>query len=395
MKTSEILLIDDESINLQALKNALSGHFGIKACKSGRAAFAMLQAGFIPDMVLLDISMPEMDGYETLELIYSIPEFREIPVIFVTALDGYMDEEKGFKLGAVDYITKPIRPSIVLERVKVHLELKAARDLLSEKNLWLEEEVTKRVKENQLIQEAALDVISQLVETRDYDTGDHISRTKLYVELLARTLSKTDKYKNYLTEDRIRQIAKASVFHDIGKIGIPDMVLMKPTKLTPEEYELMKTHCMIGVKAIQKALNKYLHMANGNAVDEKPSLIRFFDEAIGIIKYHHEKWDGTGYPTGLAGEEIPISARLMMMADIFDALTSHRVYKEPWPFEQAVGWIECNAGVFFDPELVVAFMSEKNAFYEILIDYQDDIGQNELKETLWDYRRGAHETNQL
>lgn len=395
MKTSEILLIDDESINLQALKNALSGHFSIKACKSGSGAFAMLQSGLIPDLILLDISMPEMDGYQTLELIYSVPEYREIPVIFVTALDSYMDEEKGFKLGAVDYITKPIRPSIVLERVKVHLELKAARDLLSVKNLWLEDEVNRRVSENQLIQEAALDVISQLVETRDYDTGNHISRTKLYVDVLARNLAKTDKYKAYLTEERIQLITKASVFHDIGKIGIPDMVLMKPSKLTDAEYELMKTHCMIGVRAIQKALNKYLHISNGSLIDEKPSLIRFFDEAIDIIKCHHEKWDGTGYPAGLSGEQIPISARIMMMADIFDALTSHRVYKEPWAFEASVDWITSHSGIFFDPAVVAAFTSERKAFKTILIDYQDDISQDEPQETLWDYRRGAHGPNQL
>lgn len=390
MKTSEILLIDDESINLQALKNALSGHFGVKACKSGSSAFAMLQSGFMPDLILMDISMPDMDGYQTLELIYSIPEYREIPVIFVTALDSYMDEEKGFKLGAVDYITKPIRPSIVLERVKVHLELKAARDLLSVKNLWLEEEVNRRVSENQLIQEAALDVISQLVETRDYDTGNHISRTKLYVELLARNLAKTDKYKSYLSEERIQQIAKASVFHDIGKIGIPDMVLMKPSILSEAEYELMKTHCMVGVRAIQKALNKYLQVSSGNVADEKPSLIRFFDEAIGIIKSHHEKWDGTGYPVGLSGEEIPIAARIMMMADIFDALTSHRVYKAPWAFEEAEEWIIKNSGIFFDPEVVAAFISEKKVFRAILVEYQDEVSQDEPQETLWDYRRGAH-----
>ncbi len=395
MKTSEILLIDDESINLQALKNALSNHFGIKACKSGRAAFAMLQSGCIPDLILLDISMPEMDGYETLELLYSIPEFKQIPIIFVTASDNYMDEEKGFQLGAVDYITKPIRPSVVLERVKLHLELKSVRDLLNEKNKWLEEEVNRRVNENQLIQEAALDVISQLVETRDYDTGNHIYRTRLYVELLARTLSKTEKYKDSLSEYKIQQIAKASIFHDIGKIGIPDTVLMKPAKLTDEEYELMKTHCMIGVRAIQKALKKYLNTFNGDTLEEKPSLIRFFDEAIEIIKYHHEKWDGTGYPTGLAGEDIPISARMMMLADIFDALTSHRVYKEPWSFDEAVEWIESNAGIFFDPDLVAVFFSEKDNFYEILINYQDDFGQDELKDILWDYRRGAHERIQL
>lgn len=395
MKTSEILLIDDESINLQALKNALSGHFSIKACKSGSGAFSILQSGFKPDLILLDISMPEMDGYQTLELIYSVPEYRDIPVIFVTALDSYMDEEKGFKLGAVDYITKPIRPSVVLERVKVHLELKAARDLLSEKNMWLEEEVSRRVKENQLIQEAALDVISQLVETRDYDTGNHISRTKLYVEVLARNLAKTDKYKTYLTEERILEITKASVFHDIGKIGIPDTVLMKPSKLNDGEYELMKTHCMIGVRAIQKALSKYLLVSNSIVVDEKPSLIRFFDEAIGIIKCHHEKWDGTGYPSGLSGEEIPISARIMMMADIFDALTSHRVYKAPWPFDEAVEWITSNAGTFFDPDVVAAFIAEEKAFKTILIDYQDDVSQDEPQKTVWNYRRGAHGSKQL
>ncbi len=394
MKTSEILVIDDESINLQAIRNALSGHFSIKACKSGAEAFAMLKSGMIPDLILLDISMPEMDGYETLELIYSVSEFKEIPVIFVTASDSFSDEEKGFQMGAVDYITKPIRPTIVLERVKVHLELKAARDILNMKNFWLENEIYQKISENQLIQEAALDVISQLVETRDYNTGNHISRTKMYVELIARTLSKTEKYKNYLTEDYIQQVVKASVLHDIGKIGIPDMVLMKPTKLTPEEYELMKSHCIIGVRSIQKALHKYIQNMENKHMNERPSLIRFFDEAIRIVNFHHEKWDGTGYPEGLKGEEIPISARMMMLADIFDALTSVRVYKAAWSFEASAEWIESHSGTFFDPEIVAVFISRKSDFYQILVDYQDDSSQDELKDTLWDNGRGTYETKE-
>lgn len=384
MTCAEILIIDDETINLQALRNALVGDFTVKACKSGEAAYSMLLSGLRPDLILLDISMPEMDGYETLEHIYSVPEFKNIPIIFVTALDSNTDEEKGFKMGVVDYITKPIRPTIVLERIKVHLELKAARDALSTKNQWLEEEVERRVSENQLIQEATLDMISQLIETRDFETGNHINRTKLYVEILARRLKKHPKYASELTEENIQRIVKASVLHDIGKIGIPDMVLMKPTRLKPEEFELMKSHCSIGAKAIQKALGKYFKKTTGYSPEEKPSLLIFFEEAIRIIMNHHEKWDGTGYPLGVKGEEIPLSARMMTLADIFDALTTHRVYKEAWSFESSVEWIISNSGIFFDPEIIEAFIADNKAFHEVLTTVSDDTEEHEMKENLWE-----------
>jgi putative two-component system response regulator len=384
MMCAEILIIDDETINLQALRNALVGDFTVKACKSGEAAYSMLLSGLRPDLILLDISMPEMDGYETLERIYSLPEFKNIPIIFVTALDSNTDEEKGFQMGVVDYIIKPIRPAIVLERVKVHLELKAARDALSTKNQWLEEEVERRVSENQLIQEATLDMISQLIETRDFETGNHINRTKLYVEILARRLKKHPKYAPELTEENIQRIVKASVLHDIGKIGIPDMVLMKPTRLKPEEFELMKSHCSIGAKAIQKALGKYFKNTTGYSPEEKPSLLIFFEEAIRIIMNHHEKWDGTGYPFGVKGEAIPLSARMMTLADIFDALTTRRVYKEAWSFESAVEWITSNSGIFFDPEIIEAFIADKDAFHEVLTTVSDDTEEHEIKENLWE-----------
>lgn len=382
MKRSEILIIDDEAINLQALRSALAEHYSVKACKSGEAAFNMLNAGLKPDLILLDISMPELDGYQTLELIHGKPEYNAIPIIFVTALDSSTDEEKGFKMGVVDYITKPIKPTSVLERVKVHLELKEARDSLNRKNQWLEEEVKRRVSENQLIQEATMDIISQLVETRDYETGNHIQRTKLYVEILARRLSQSEKYKKILDEETILRIAKASVLHDIGKIGIPDTVLLKPTKLKEEEYELMKTHCVIGAKAIRNAFSKYFQTTTGFTKDERPSMNSFLEEAINIILNHHEKWDGTGYPNGIAGEKIPISARIMMLADIFDALTSERVYKKAWPFEKAVDWIVNNSGIYFDPEVVEAFLQKKDAFHNVLVTIIDE--EQGDKEYLWD-----------
>lgn len=367
MKKPEVLIVDDEPINLSVLRNLLCPFFLVRACKSGEEVLRLLSSGSRPDLILLDILMPGLDGYDTLSGIRENPENLDIPVIYITALDSLADEEKGFSLGAVDYITKPFRAPVVLERIRVQLELKQARDLLKDRNDWLQHEVDRRVKENRLIHDLALNMITQLVETRDTDTANHIIRTKIYIEILAGHLRKMDKYRDLLTEERLDNIISASALHDIGKIGIPDSILLKPGKLTPEEFERMKTHCRIGSEAIRSAMDKVRYKDTGEAGDSSPSQYQFFTEAEKIAASHHERWDGSGYPDSLKGDGIPLAAQLMALADVFDALTTVRIYKKAWSMEDAYEHIVSERGRHFSPDIVDAFMAERAAFEHTLM----------------------------
>lgn len=363
MNRAEILIVDDEPINLTVLRNLLTQHYVVRACKSGADALSLLDSGRKPDLILLDIVMPDLSGYDTLLRLKETKENRDIPVIFISALDSVDDEEKGFHLGAVDYISKPFRPVIVLERIRVHLELKKIRDQLKVRNEKLEIEVSRRVRENTLIHEATLNMLTQLVETRDGETKNHIIRTKSYVEILARRLKLDPKYELYLTEECIMNISNASSLHDIGKIGIPDSILLKPGSLSSEEYSIMKNHCRIGARAIHSVLEK-THLSGTLDDEEELHAIPqdFFEKAENIALYHHEHWDGSGYPVGLSGEQIPLSARIMALVDVFDALTNRRVYKEAWPIAGAVDYILSQRGKYFCPDIVDAFISELPVF---------------------------------
>ena len=373
-----ILIVDDEPVNLSVLSNTLSTGFQVRACKSGEDALRAVTIKPKPDLILLDIIMPGLDGYEVLTKLQQDPKTKEIPVIFITALDSTVDEEKGFRLGAVDYITKPFRPAIVAERVRVHLELKQARDFLKDQNSWLEEEVARRFEENQLVQDVSMSVISGLTETRDIDTGDHILRTQAYVEILGRRLQRNPKYSGRLNETYLMSIVKASPLHDVGKIGIPDSILLKPGALTEEEFEIMKTHCQIGGNAIRGAINRVILANSGKVRDSKPMSLIFLEEAELIAVYHHEKWDGSGYPFGLKELEIPLSARLMALADVFDALTRFRIYKPPWSVDAAIDYIISQKGIHFDPDIVEAFEDERCSFERIHLIMGDT--QEEMEE---------------
>lgn len=370
MKKHEISIVDDEPINLMILKKLLSPSFLIRAYKSGEELIQAVEKGKKPDLILMDIMMPGMDGYETLSELRKNPDNHAIPVIYISALDSLVDEEKGFRLGAVDYIIKPFRPGIVLARVNAHVELKQARDRLKNQNEWLEAEVKRRMVENQLIQDTTLNVFAELVETRDNDTANHVLRTQNYVRIIAERLQKSDKYKNRLADDAIERIVKAAPLHDIGKIGIPDAILLKPGKLDFDEYEVMKTHCKIGGNAIRLAINKTL--SGNNSENEKGEItaLYFLEEAEKIMNYHHERWDGKGYPEELYGDAIPISARIMALADVFDALTTVRPYKKAWSMEAVVDYILEQKGMQFDPDVVDAFENEVEAFRDVLVNYQ-------------------------
>ena len=354
-----ILIVDDVPENLSVLGELLQPTYRVRAANSGARALQIANSPPPPDLILLDVMMPGMDGYQVLRELRDNATTRDIPVIFVSAMDGTDDEEKGLDLGAVDYITKPIRPAIVLARVRAQLELKRARDILSDHNAYLEQEVARRMAENQLIQEVSIHALAHLAETRDPETGNHLRRTQEYVRTLARGLKHHPRFSHYLDERTIGQLAQSAPLHDIGKVGIPDHILLKPGKLTPDEWAIMKTHAEIGAEAIAQAI----------ADSARP--VEFLQIAQEIARGHHEKWDGSGYPRGLAGDGIPISARLMALADVFDALICARVYKPPMPYEEAYSIIVSGSGTHFDPDVVDAFIREFDTFKRIADNYAE------------------------
>jgi putative two-component system response regulator len=357
--TPLVLIVDDNPENLTVIGELLQPGHGVRVANSGPRALALARAEPRPDLVLLDVMMPGMDGYEVLAQLRAHAATAQIPVIFLTALDDVADEERGLMLGAVDYITKPARPAILLARVRSQLELKHARDLLHDRNAVLEAEVARRMGENQRIQDISIHALARLAEIRDPETGHHILRTQAYVRALARRLQSHPRFASVLDDRTIAHLAKSAPLHDIGKVGIPDHILLKPGKLDAQEWELMKEHARYGAEAIEQAERDVAHP------------VPFLEFAKQIARHHHERWDGRGYPDGLAGEEIPVAARLMAIADVFDALISRRVYKPAFPQDQAYEMIVSERGRQFDPDVVDAFIEEFPTLCGIAAHYVD------------------------
>jgi putative two-component system response regulator len=354
-----VLIVDDTPDNLALMTGVLKDTYKTKVANNGERALRVAATLPLPDLILLDIMMPGIDGYEVCSRLKADPLTADIPVIFLTAKAEIEDEQKGFDVGCVDYITKPISPPIVLARVKTHLLLKSARDFLKDQNAFLEEEVARRTREVQMVQDITIMAMGSLAETRDNDTGNHIRRTQHYVRALAEELRSTEKFTRLLDDAMIELIYKSAPLHDIGKVGIPDHILLKPGKLTPDEFEIMKTHTTLGRDAILSA---------ERLLNSPSSFLRYARE---IAYCHQEKWDGSGYPEGLAGERIPLAARLMAVADVYDALISKRVYKPAFTKEDAVEIIRKGAGQHFDPEVVDAFLAITHRFAEIAAVFED------------------------
>jgi putative two-component system response regulator len=354
-----VLVVDDIPENLSLLGTLLKDDYRVKVANSGEKALRIARSETPPDLVLLDIMMPGMDGYEVCRQLKMDEATRHIPVIFLTARTETEDENHGFALGAVDYITKPISPPIVRARVKNHLELKAAADFLRDKNAYLEQEVSRRTEEVRAIQEVTILALASLAETRDTDTGHHLLRTQQYVRLLAQKLKNHPRFAEYLSDKNIALLYKSAPLHDIGKVGIPDRILFKPGRLDPEEFDIMKTHTTIGRDAIEHA-----ERSLGASVD-------YLRIAKGLILHHQEKWDGSGYPDGLSGDAIPVYARLMAVADVYDALISSRVYRKGLLHEQVVQIIIDGKGSHFDADIVDAFVQAQDEFREIARHYDD------------------------
>jgi len=355
-----VLVVDDTPDNLSLMSGLLKDQYKVKIANNGERALKVVMTGTPPDIILLDIMMPVMDGYETCRHLKENPETRDIPVIFLTAKAEVEDEMKGFELGAVDYITKPISPPIVLARVHTHLQLKRVRDYLKDQNEFLENEVQKRTQEVVAVQEVTILAMASLAETRDNDTGNHIRRTQFSIRALAEKLRNHERFRHLLNDDKtIDLLFKSAPLHDIGKVGIPDAILLKPGRFTPEEFKIMKSHTTLGRDAIL-------------AAERRLGLeLPFLAYAKEIAYTHQEKWDGTGYPEGLSGDDIPISGRLMAVADVYDALICRRIYKEGMPHEKAVGIILESKGSHFDPDIVDAFMEVAGEFKEIAKRFED------------------------
>jgi putative two-component system response regulator len=348
-----VLVVDDVPENLTVLGELLCRDYTVRAANSGAAALRLAAVQPAPDLILLDLMMPVMDGYEVMQRLRADPGTRDIPVICVTALNATEEEERGLSYGAADYITKPLRPPVVLARVRSQIELKRARDRLNNQNAFLEAEVTRRMRENQMVQQASIHALARLAETRDPETGNHLLRTQEYVRRLGQLLRHHPRFAADLNDESIDLLAKSAPLHDIGKVGIPDYILLKPGRLDGTEWEIMKTHARIGAEAIERAER------------DSNQPLAFLATAKQIARHHHERWDGTGYPDGLAGDAIPIAARLMALADVFDALISRRVYKEPFAYQLARDMISASSGTHLDPAVVDGFMSDFTAFCAI------------------------------
>lgn len=338
-----ILIVDDVPDNIEVLSGILRPSYRVLASTSGQSALRLLEGGVLPDLILLDVMMPGMDGYETCRAIKANPRTLDIPVIFVTARGEETDEERGFSCGAVDYLTKPVKPRVALARVSTHLSHSRLQH-------QLESLVAKRTEELYDTRLQIIRTLARAAEFKDNETGMHVVRMSKITRLLASSLD--------LDSTWVDLLYNAAPMHDIGKIGIPDSILLKPGKLTDDELAIMRTHAEIGARIIGAGNGALLQLAANVALT------------------HHEKWDGSGYPHGLKGTDIPLEGRLVAIADVFDALTSVRPYKKAWPLSEALAWIEGASGSHFEPDLVTAFMKIAPQAADISLRYQDLPSQN-------------------
>ncbi len=339
-----ILLVDDIAENIDILNNVLTPHYHTKVALNGEKTLKIASSANPPDLILLDVMMPGLSGYEVCQRLKENPDTREIPVIFVTAMTEVEDERRGLELGAVDYITKPISPAIVLARVRTHLAL-------YDQNRELARQVRQRTTELFNTRQQIIQRLGRAAEFRDNETGNHIIRMSHFCRLIATAAG--------LGEKSVEILYNASPMHDVGKIGIPDAILLKPGKLTDEEWQVMRQHPQIGADII------------GQHSDE------LLQTAWTIALCHHEKWDGSGYPAGLIGEQIPLVARIAALADVFDALTTERPYKKAWSIEDALRHIESQAGSHFDPALIAPFKQVLPQMLKIREEFSDTLGAME------------------
>ncbi len=375
MPAEHILIVDDQPENLLILEAFLGGEYRVHAAQSGQEALAYLDGAGRADLILLDVVMPQLDGFEVCRRVKANPRLHDIPILFVTSLDSPADEAKGLSLGAEDFIHKPFSPPVVLARVRNQIKLRQLTRRLKQRNVDLEGLVMERTQKildqsEQLMrqkqdmiaaQSATITAFCSLAEARDNETGNHIRRTQNYVKALAEQLRDHPRFRPHLDDETILLLYKSAPLHDIGKVGVPDAILCKPGKLTPEEWTEMRRHAEYGRDAIAQA--------EGELGEQQGGFLRYARE---IAYGHHEKWDGSGYPQGTAGEAIPVSARLMAVADVYDALISKRVYKPAYTHERALAIIQQGRGRHFDPDVADALQAIEAIFAEVARRYGDN-----------------------
>ncbi|MCL2031038.1 MAG: response regulator [Oscillospiraceae bacterium] len=335
MKT--LFVVDDNDVNLVYAEETLSGRYNVFTLPSAAAMFTLLE-NVTPDLILLDIEMPEMDGFEALKKLKSAGRHADIPVVFVTGWSDDSIEALGFEMGAVDFVIKPFSAPVLLNRIQTHLDIEG---LIRERTARL-----------QRLQGGMVSVLSDMVESRDKETGGHIERTTAYIRILLNAMLRGGVYAGEISGWNLEMAVSSARLHDIGKVAISDLILNKPGKLTAEEFEIMKTHAAEGGRIIERMIDQtgdeeFLHFARLFAV------------------YHHERWDGTGYPRGLKGEEIPLQGRIMAIVDVYDALVSDRPYKQAFTHEKSVEIIRESRGKHFDPNITDVFLDVDSLFAEV------------------------------
>ncbi len=358
---ADILIVDDTPANLQLLAGLLKKHgHKVRPVPSGKLA---LQAARLapPDLILLDINMPVMDGYAVCTELKADPRLAEIPVIFISANTEVLDKVKAFSMGGVDYVTKPFQFEEVEARVETHLKIRRLQVEIGALNLSLKDRVQAQVKEISDSQIATIVAFAKLAESRDEDTGNHILRVQRYCRALATRLAEDGVFGTLINDTFIENIYQASALHDIGKVGIPDRILLKPGALTAEELDIMKTHTTLGAKTLAAVLASYPN--NG-----------FVRMGMEVAQSHHERWDGSGYPGGLSGESIPLTARIMTLADQYDALRNKRPYKPAFDAAKTYAILVGGDGRsnpnHFDARVLAAFKNMATEFEAIFTDLQ-------------------------
>lgn len=347
----KILVVDDSEMNLKILRMILTKEgYEVVTIKSPEGVLDELEQGF--DMIILDINMPVKNGYDLCTEIILDDRYKHIPVIFNSALSNSEDIVKGFRAGAVDYITKPFKADEVKVRVNTHLQIADLQNELRQTNKLLEQKIQEQVQKISDTQMETIFSLARLAQSRDDDTGKHLERVQTYCKLLAEKLQADSPYSSQIDNEFVKNIESASILHDIGKVGVSDLILLKPGKLTPEEFEHVKEHTVIGFETI-------------DVVDKKFGGNKFLEMGKVLVRSHHERFDGKGYPDKLKGEEIPLSARIMAIADVYDALSTKRVYKDAFPQEKCVEIIKEGRGTQFDPYIVDAFLQIADEFAKV------------------------------
>ena len=348
----KIIAVDDNITILTTYKNILKSSYEVHTAMSVAKMFLLME-DFLPDLILLDVQMPELSGYEAARILKNNIDYKEVPFIFVSAQHDAKSEMEGLDLGALDYIYKPVVGELLLRRIEIHLSLIAHKKELNELNLTMHKMVVAKTSQLWKLQNAVISIVSDLVECRDEVTGGHVSRTQKYLSCLIEKLLEQGEYADEISSWDLDFVLPSAQLHDVGKIGISDTILNKPDRLTPEEYEIMKMHVKIGVDAIDR-------------MEEITEDHGFFSHARTFAGMHHERWDGKGYPNGLAGFDIPLEGRLMAIADVYDALISDRPYKKALSFSDAENIIKEGRGTHFDPQLVDIFNVVSNCFADIV-----------------------------